>query len=112
MEIEELVTAYKEIAFKIEELEKAKKVLSQSIMKEMTTKTVQVGNYMVRRYSRLSVRVSLENARVLDAIKIEETVDKDRIKEIYQQGQPIEGVSEIQYVTVSKMRDLSQEQVE
>ena len=94
MNLEEQVRTYKELGRKIEELEKQKKTLGTSIMQHMVDKTLPVKDYLVRRYSRISVKLSLEEARLLNATKMEESVDKDKIKTLYQQGEQIQGVSE------------------
>jgi len=104
MNLEEQIKVYKEIGGKIEELEQQKKALGVTIMEQMSDKTLRTVDYLVRRYSRLSIKLSLEEARLLSATKMEETVDKDKIKILYQQGQPIQGVSETHFIQVSSVK--------
>lgn len=59
-----------------------------------------IGRFFVRYCNRLSIKLPLEAARALDAVKMEETVDKDKIKLLYKAGQQIEGVSEIEFVQI------------
>ncbi|HSW71907.1 MAG TPA: hypothetical protein VLG44_00670 [Chlamydiales bacterium] len=101
MNLEEKIAAYKEIVKKIDELEEEKKELGKAIMQEMQGKTMQVANFMVRKYSRLLIKIPLEKARILGAVKMEEAVDKEKIKALYQLDKSIEGVSEIQYIQIS-----------
>lgn len=101
MDLQEQVKKHKEISLKIEELEEQKKKLGQDIMQQMTAATLQLPGYHVRRFNRLSIKLSLDDARLLNAVKWEETVDKDKIKALHKTGQPIDGVSEIQYIQVS-----------
>jgi hypothetical protein len=105
MTLEEKIAAYKVFGKKIEELEKQKKLLAaeilQSIPKEMNS--IDVERYRVRRVSRLSIRTSLESAKLLNAIKMQEVVDKEKIKKLYEQGQEVPDVSEIHYIHVSSL---------
>lgn len=105
MNLEEQVKRHKEISLKIEELEEEKKALGQSILQAMTDKSLQIGNYLVRRYSRISVATTLEDARHLEATKMEETVDKDLLKALYKGGQVIAGVKEFSYIVVTSPRE-------
>lgn len=106
MELEAIVIAYKELTRQIDALEEKKKALSEEIIRAvpLEAKSVRVADYVVRRYSRLSIKTSLEVARVLDAVKMEETVDKEKIKQIYLQGEAVPDVKEIQYINVSAAR--------
>lgn len=102
LSLEEEIKLHKEISLKIEELEQKKKELGISIMQKMVSSVLQVPGYKVRRCHRLSIAVSIDKARMLNAVKIEEVVDKDKIKALYANGQAIEGVSEVNYIQISK----------
>lgn len=102
LSLEEEIKLHKEISLKIEELEQKKKELGLSIMKKMVSSVLQVPGYRVRRCHRLSIAVSIDNARKFNAVKMEEVVDKDIIKALYANGQAIEGVSEVNYIQISK----------
>src|SRR5580765_4413084 len=101
---EEQVSAYREIVEKIHELEEVKKSLSEAILLQMKEKTVQVAGFIVKRYSRLSIKLTVDEARAIGAVKVEESVDRDKIKELYNMGKPIQGVSENEYIQVSKSK--------
>ncbi len=101
MELEEQIRLHKEISKKIEELEEQKRLLSQAIMQSMSEKTLQMGSYFVRRYSRLSITMTPDEARPYNAVKLEETVDKEKIKELFKQGNSIAGVKEIEYIQIT-----------
>jgi hypothetical protein len=103
MNLEEQIKLHKELSRKIEELESQKKALGSKIMQQMQSKTLRLGEFFVRCCSRISIKLSIEEARSLNAIKLEETVDKDKIKTLYRNGQPIKGVSEIQYIQISNI---------
>jgi hypothetical protein len=103
MNLEEQIKAHKELSRKIEELEQQKKALGISIMRQMQDKSLRVSNYLVRRFMRLSFKVSLEQARTLNATKMEESVDKDKLKNLYQQNPSIQGISEVHYIQISEL---------
>jgi len=103
MSIEEKIQKYKELGQIIESLEQQKKELGSEILKEMPQKTLQTTDYLVRRYSRLMIKTSLEEARYFNAIKMTEIVDKEKIKYLHQLGQPVPGVAEIQYIQISAL---------
>lgn len=101
MNLEEQVRLHKEISQKIEELEEQKKALGQSIMKTMQGKSFQSGRYFVKYCSRISICTTLEEARSLNAIKVEEVVDKERIKDLSKMGHSVPGVKKIEYIQIS-----------
>lgn len=101
MNLEEQIRLHKEISQKIEELEQQKRALSVSIMRQMTDKTLRLGNYLVRKCTRLSIKLTIEEAKALGATKLEEMIDKEKIKALYQKSKTIPGVTEIEYIQVS-----------
>lgn len=102
MDLEDQIKLHKELSKKIEEMEDQKRVLGLAIMQQMQSKTLRIPGFLVRCCSRLSIKLSIEEARSLDAIKLEELIDKDKIKALYNSGQSINGVSEIQYIQISE----------
>lgn len=103
MNFEEQVKAHKELSRKIEELEEKKKALGIAIMEQMEGKSQKVADYLVRRFMRLSFKVSIEEARKLNATKMEETVDREKLKMLYNQNYPVEGVSEVHFIQISSL---------
>ena len=101
MHLHDQIKLHKEISKKIEELESQKKALSIAIMEQMTDKTISLPGYIVRRYNKLSIKLTLEQARALNAIKFEEAIDKEKIKTLYKNGHPINGVNEIHYIHIA-----------
>jgi hypothetical protein len=101
MNLEEQIKAHKELSLTIEELERQKKALGLAIMQQMQSKTLRVGNYLVKKFMRLSIKLSLQEARTLNAIKLEENIDRDKIRELYEQGDPIQGISEVHYIQIT-----------
>jgi hypothetical protein len=106
MDLEEQLRVYTELRQKIEELEEQKKALGAAIMQQMQEKTLSVSDYVIRRYSRLSYKLSIAAARAFDATKMEETVDKDKLKALYYAGNLIPGISEIHYIQVTSPKKL------
>ena len=108
-EIENKVAAYKELGQKIEELEEQKKKLVEEILTLMPqeAQSLRVAHFQVKRIVRLSIKTTLEEAKVWDAIKLEQVLDKQKIKKLFASGQPIPNVSEYQYIQVSKIPETS-----
>lgn len=106
MNLEEEIKLHKELSEKIEALEQQKKALALSIMQQMQGPCLKLAGYLVRRISRLSIKLSLEEARQYDAVKLEEIVDNNKIKALYHNGQSLKGVSEIHYIQVLKTPSL------
>ena len=102
MNLEEQIKTYRELGDKIEELELQRKALGVGILQQMQEKTLKLGGFVVRSCKRLSIKLSIEEARIFDATKMEEVVDKVRIKALYEQGEPVPGVSTIEYIQVSQ----------
>ncbi len=107
MELEEKIARYKDLGHQIAELEMQKKALVaeilQSIPKE--SKSIQVAGNNVKRVRRLSIRTSLEAAKLFEAVKMQEVVDKDKLKKLYEQGQNIPDVTEFEYIQVSTLKE-------
>ncbi len=103
MTLEEKVRVYKELGQKIAEMELQKKAIVAEILQlfPKEAKTVQVAEYSVKRMARLTIKTSLENARQIGAVKFEELVDKDKIKQLVYRGHAVPDVSEIQYIQVT-----------
>lgn len=101
MSLEEQIQAYKELSLYITALESQKKELSNVILEQMSEKTLSIAGYIVRRYDRLSIKTSLEEARQLDATKMEEVLDRDKLKKLHQSGQVIPGVAPAPFIQVS-----------
>jgi hypothetical protein len=70
----------------------------------MPEKTLKTADYLVRCYQRLNIKTSLEEARLFDATKMMETVDKDKIKQLHELGEAVPGISEIHYIQVSNLK--------
>lgn len=101
MNLEDQIRLYKDLSKKIEELEEQKKALSLTIMQAMPAKTLKIAGFVVRCCSRLNIKLTIEEARNFNAVKLEETVDRDKIKALCKDGQLIKGVSEIKYIQIS-----------
>ena len=99
---EERIKAYDALKRKIDALEEERKDLMRAILQQMPEKKIEVAGYIVRRCTHFSIKLSLAEARAIDAIKIEEVIDKKKIKALYQLGKLVEGVSETEYLRLSK----------
>lgn len=104
MSLEDQIKNYKEISLAIAALEEQKKALGAAILAQMTGKSYQTPDYIVRKVERLSFSVAIEDARQYQATKMEETVDKDKIKALYLAGHSIPGITEVKYVQVSEKK--------
>jgi hypothetical protein len=100
MDFESLVIKHKALTKQIEELELQKKELGKTIMGLMQTKVVHLPNHIVKRIDRLSISMTVEDARKLEATKMQEAVDKDKIKTLFAQGVAMDGVYEFKYIQV------------
>lgn len=105
MTLEEKVIAYKRLGKQLEELEEKRKALGKEILGAMTDKKMEVGAYRLSQYARFQISTPLEVARGLQATKMEETLDKDRLKELHGAGQVIEGVQLNTYVSITDKRE-------
>ena len=101
MTLEEKTAVYREICRKIHQLEEEKKSLAQEILAEMPSKKMVFSGYIARVYTRLVIQVPIEEARRLDATKMVEQVDKEKITEIHKSGVQLEGVKEISYLVIA-----------
>jgi hypothetical protein len=100
--LENQIRLHKEISKKIDELETQKRQLGIAIMQQMQSKTLQIPGFFVRHCSRFSIKTSLEEARSFNAVRLEEAIDKDKIKALYNCGHQINGVTEIHYIQIQE----------
>lgn len=111
-DLEGKVAEYIELKRKIEELETRKKALSLEILEFVPKETprVDLSECWVKRASVFSIKTSLAHAQECGAVKIEEVVDKQKLKELYKSGQNPPGVSEVHYIQVylKKLEDSQQ----
>ncbi len=103
MTFDDQVRKYKELSRTIDDLEQEKKALGGYIMQQMKDKSMRVGDFIVKRFMRLSIHLSVEDARILNAVKQEEVVDKEKVKALYHSGQQVQGVSEVHYIQISSV---------
>ena len=101
MSLEETLLLYRKLVSQIAELEQKKQELRRDILAQMPSKTLSTAGHTVRCYDRLSIKTPIEEARRLQATKMEEVLDKDKLKALYQMGEPISGISLIQFLHVS-----------
>lgn len=93
-ELEDQVKAYKDLSNQIAELDEKRKTLSAKILQMLSkdAKTFYIAGYRVQRFERLSIKISVENARILGATKNEEVINKDEIKRLHRLGHAIPDV--------------------
>ena len=105
MNLEKKIAAYKDLGKRIEELERQKKVLVAEILQfiPIETKSIQIAGNCVKRVRRLSIRTSIESAKLFHAVKMQEVVDKEKIKRLYEQGQQIPDVTEFEFIQVTTL---------
>lgn len=101
MSLEDHIRQHKEISLKIEELEEQKKALGQEILRRMEGKSLQVNGYLVKRCSRVSISSTIDQARLFQATKMEEVVDKDKLKALFKSGTVVPGIKVIEYIQIS-----------
>lgn len=107
--LEEKAAEYVELKKTIEELEARKKTLASEILECMPeeSRKVDLSERWIRRASIFSIKTTLAHAQKLGAVKIEEVIDKAKLKQLYKLGQNPPGVSEIHYIQVySKKKNL------
>lgn len=104
MDVEKKVKAYHEITREIARLEARKKELSIEILTLLPEdkKSLPFGEYIVKKFQTFSIKTTLENARLFDAVKTEEVVDRAKIKSLFRQGCKIPDVTANYYIQVTR----------
>jgi hypothetical protein len=102
MDLAKKIETYKALIRQIDLLEEEKKRIAQEILALMPDPKFETPQYKAVRYQRLSIKTTLEHARLFDATKMVEELDKEKIKEIFLSGVPIEGVEEQTFLRVSE----------
>lgn len=99
---EEKVAEYLELKKRIQELEARKKALSLEILEGIPEESRRIDLSMcwVRRASIFSIKTSMDHALELGAVRIEQVIDKEKLKKLYQSGQKPPGVSEVHFIQV------------
>lgn len=106
MSLEEKIVRYREIQEKIKLLEEEKKKVYQEILdsfpdcqKEIFSQTCRV-----RKFVRMTIKTTLEEARIFQATKTEEIVDKDKIKALIKTGMSIPNVDQVAYFLIQDLK--------
>jgi hypothetical protein len=102
MTLEEQVRRHKEISRLLDDLEAEKKALGEVILSAMSEKKMNLGPYLVKKCSRVSISSTIEEARNLNATKMEEVVDKDKLKQLYSTGESVPGIKETVYIQITE----------
>lgn len=102
MTLDEKIILYKELQAKVKELETQKQKVYQEILGSFSNDQVQLetGQFLLKKFTRFTIKTSIEDARTLEATKTEETVDKDKIKQILYSGGSVPNVTESNYFFV------------
>ena len=102
MSLETKIARYVELRQQIEELEIEKKALMSEVLELLPQKTpsVFIPGYRIKRASLLTIKISLESAKQLGAVKMKEVVDKEKIKKLYLEGHNPPDVSEVHFIQV------------
>lgn len=104
MSLEEKVIAYRMLADQIAALEEQRKTLGQEIFQMMTVHAIHFSQLTAKKYHRINIKTSLEDARRYQATKLEEVVDKEKIKKLLALGTSIPDISEINYIVVTRKK--------
>lgn len=70
MDLEDQIKLHKALSKKIEEMEEEKKALGLAIMQQMQNKPLRIPGFIVRYCNRFSIKLSLEEARSLNAKRL------------------------------------------
>jgi hypothetical protein len=99
MTLEEKIIEYKELQAQIKVLEEKKAESYKEILASFPKNSQEINseNFRVKRYTKFTIRTTLEEARAFQATKVEESVDKERIKELIHTGICIPHVTETSY---------------
>ncbi|MEN9343400.1 MAG: hypothetical protein RLZZ453_187 [Chlamydiota bacterium] len=102
MSLEENIIKYKQLQEAIKKLEEEKQNVYKEILQAFPPdeKEIFSENYQVKKHLRVTIRTTLEEARSFQATKIEEVIDKQKIKEYIRQGIAIPNVTETGYFFV------------
>ncbi len=97
--LEEKILRYKQIQEQVKKLEEEKQHVYKEILQSFPQEETEIFSerYRVKRYSRMTIKTTVEEARVFQATRIEEIIDKEKIKELVQSGILVPNVTEASY---------------
>lgn len=101
-DLEEKSRVYQALAMQIQKLEEQKRALGQEILALMSESELYFPHFTVKRYQRLNIKTTLEEARAFNATHMEEVVDKEKLKSLLSSGLQIPNTSTTHYIIVSK----------
>jgi hypothetical protein len=105
MSLEEKIVEYQLINAQIKELEATKQKVYKEILKELprNQKVVFSENFQISQHTRFTIKTSLEEARPFNATKVEEIVDKEKIKQLVLSGLLVPNVTEARYFFIKSL---------
>lgn len=98
--IEDLCFEQRRIVKQIEELSKLKENLTDQILSLMTSDKVVTTNYKITKIRQISVKTSLDCARALGCTVMQEEIDKDALRKLYQKGVTVPDVKENEWIRI------------
>jgi hypothetical protein len=103
--LEEKIVKYVQIQEQIKALEEVKQQIYQEILGSFHLDSQEIfsESYRVKRHFRINIKTTVEEARPFQAIKTEEVVDKDKIKELLHSGVLVPNVTETSYFFIHKL---------
>lgn len=110
--LEEKVLAYKELRAKISALEEERQKVYQEILAAFPENEliIEAENFRIKKHTRLTIRTTVEEARAFNATKVDEIVDKDKIKKLVFSGTFVPNVTEASYFFIHDRNPLTIEE--
>ena len=104
---------YKELSKNIRELEERRKELGQKLLQNFPcpTNKYQTPNFRVSKHRRVSIKTPLEQARVFNATKFEENVDKEKLKALHTSGTSVPGITTTEYIMINPIKKEAEQTV-
>ncbi len=106
MSLEEKILKYKQIQEQVKRLEEEKQHVYKEILQSFSQdeKEVFSANYRVKRYFRMTIKTTVDEARNFQATRTEEIVDKEKIKELVHSGIFVPNVTESAYFFIYSLK--------
>jgi hypothetical protein len=97
---------YKELSKHIRELEERRKELGKNLLQNFPcpANKYQTPNFRVSRHQRVSIKTPLEQARIFNATKFEENIDKEKLKALYSTGTSVPGITTTEYIMINPVK--------
>ena len=94
---------YRNLTGQIDALSEKKSEVGNQILAQLKEKNTMTPRFKVSKFQRVTVRTSLESARVFGCVVQVEDIDKEALRRLYDEGIPVPNIQQSEYIRIAPL---------